>query len=268
MDEEKLNKAIELRKQGMSYTNIAKELKSSKQTISYYLKENGYGPNEKYIRYNQNQPNKKSLNEDYFENIDTERKAYWLGFMLADGCVNNSRDRIELSLKEEDYNHLVKFKNDLNSGHKIGKKIKTINDKTYISYRLGFNSKKMKKDLIKHNCVPNKTKVLTFPEIQEDMIPHLIRGYIDGDGCITHHQTSKMSLEILGTFEFLSFIRNYFNLPSDKYIYDFNHSDIKRFIITGQKAYDILTVLYEDSDIYLDRKYKKYMEFAPLFRNE
>ena len=153
MDEEKLNKAIELRKQGMSYANIAKELKSSKQTISYYLKENGYGPNEKYIRYNQNQPNKKSLNENYFESIDTEHKAYWLGFMLADGCVNKSRDRIELSLKEEDYDHLVKFKNDLNSGHKIGKKIKTINDKVYISYRLGFNSKKMKKDLINYRLI-------------------------------------------------------------------------------------------------------------------
>ena len=58
MDETKLNKAIELRKQGMSYANIAKELKSSKQTISYYLKENGYGPNESYVRHNQNQPNK------------------------------------------------------------------------------------------------------------------------------------------------------------------------------------------------------------------
>ena len=41
-----------------------------------------------------------------------------------------------------------------------------------------------------------------------------------------------------------------------------------QLFIVIQNAYDILTILYEDSDIYLDRKYKKYMEFAPLFRNK
>lgn len=66
------------------------------------MKEKGYGPNLKYVRLNQKQPNKKYVNENIFENIDTEEKAYWLGFMFADGCINRTSDRIELSLKEED----------------------------------------------------------------------------------------------------------------------------------------------------------------------
>lgn len=263
-----LNKAIELRQKGMSYNNIAKELHSSKQTISYYLKENGYGPNEKYIRNKQKQPNKKHLNEDYFENINTEHKAYWLGFMLADGCVNKTCDRIELCLKENDYNHIAKFKEDIESEHEIGQKKKFIDDKVFISYRLAVTSKKMKADLISHNCTPNKTKILTFPDIDEDMIPHLIRGYIDGDGCITSHTTSKISLEILGTYEFLSSIRKFFGLSENKYIYGFNHSDIKRLVITGKKAFEIIDSLYSNSDIYLNRKYDKYKEFAALFSDK
>lgn len=263
-----ISRAIELRKSGLSYAKIAKEIGKSKQTVSYYLKQEGYGPNEKYIRTNQNQPNKKYVDENFFENIDTEEKAYWLGFMYADGCVNTSRESFELSLKEEDYDHIVKFKKSLHSEHNIGKKKKYTKDKCYISYRLCIRNKKMKQDLIKHGCVPKKTKVLTFPELRDDLIIHFIRGYVDGDGCITSHKTSKISLEILGTYEFLSAIRNYFKLDSDKYIYSFSHSDIERLIITGQKAFNIIERMYKDSTISLDRKFNRYKEFATLFRNK
>lgn len=263
-----INQAIKLRKDGLSYAKIAKELGKSKQTVSYYLKEEGYGPNEKYIRTNQKQPNKKYVNENYFETIDTEEKAYWLGFMYADGCVNSSRDSIELSLKEEDYEHIVKFKNALNSEHKIGKKIKCINNKKYISYRLCIKSKKLKNDLIKHGCIPKKTKTLTFPNLRNDLVIHFIRGYVDGDGCITTHKTSKISLEILGIYDFLNGIRNFFNLDNSKYIYGFNHSDIKRLVITGQKAFNIIESMYKNCTISLDRKFNRYKEFAPLFRDE
>lgn len=263
-----IEQAIELRKNGLSYAKIAKELGKSKQTISYYLKENGYGPNEKYIRKNQKQPNKKYVNENFFEVIDTEEKAYWLGFMYADGCVNTSRDSIELSLKEEDFNHIVKFKNALDSEHKIGKKVKRINNKEYVSYRLHIRNKKLKDDLIKHGCIPKKSKVLTFPKLKNDLVIHFIRGYVDGDGCITTHKTSKISLEILGTYEFLNGIRSYFKLSNDKYIYNFNHSDVKRLVITGQKAFNIIESMYKDCTISLDRKFNRYKEFAPLFRDE
>ena len=266
-----INDAIKLRENGLSYAKIAKEVKSSKQTVSYYLKQKGYGPNEKYIRLNQKQPNKKHINENYFEIIDNEHKAYWLGFLYADGCVNETRSRIELSLKEEDYYHLQKFKEDLESEHKIGLKTKTIGDKTYKSYRLSINRKKMKEDLINLGCIPNKTLKLKFPterQVPKHLINHFIRGYIDGDGCITNSTYSIMSLEILGTEEFLNGIRKHFDLPNDKYLYDFNHSQIKRLMLTGKNAYNILNKIYENSDIFLIRKFNKYKEFAPLFSNK
>lgn len=263
-----IDKAIELRKSGLSYAKIAVQVNADRKKVSYYLKEKGYGPNLKYVRHNQKQPNKKHVNENVFEVIDTEEKAYWLGFMFADGCVNRTSDRIELSLKEEDYEHIKHFKSFLESEHTIGKKVKTINDKSYVSYRLGITNKKLKQDLINHGCVPNKTKVLQFPSLDKELIRHFIRGYVDGDGCITSHCTSKISLEILGTKEFLIEILKFYNLPTDKYIYGFKHSDINRLVLTGGKAFNVIEDMYNDSNIHLDRKFNLYNKFAPLFRDE
>lgn len=263
-----IDKAIELRKDGLSYAKIGELLNTDRKKVSYYLKEKGYGPNQKYVRSIQNQPNKKRVNENAFNKIDTEEKAYWLGFMYADGCVNRTTNRIELSLKEEDYEHIVKFKCFLGSEHTIGKKSKTIKDRKYISYRLGITSKKIKEDLIKHGCIPNKTKVLKFPKLNKRLIKHFVRGYLDGDGCITNHSTSKVSLEILGTEDFLRAILNHYNFPRDKYIYSFKHSDIKRIMLSGNNAFKVIDNLYKNSNIYLDRKFNTYNKFATLFRDK
>ena len=45
-----------------------------------------------------------------FDTIDTEEKAYWLGFMYADGYVQNNGNSVELSLKGSDVEHLEKFR--------------------------------------------------------------------------------------------------------------------------------------------------------------
>lgn len=264
-----INKAIELRQNGLSYAKIGELLNTDRKKVSFYLQEKGYGPSKSYRKAKiSNQPNKKHVDENIFKKIDTEEKAYQLGFLYTDGCVNRTSNRIELSLKEEDYEHIVKFKNFLKSEHKIGKKSKTIKDKTYISYRLGITNKNLKNDLIKHGCVPNKTKILQFPKLNKKLVKHFIRGYLDGDGCITHQTTSKMSLEILGTEDFLRAILDYYKFPSEKYIYTFKHSDINRLMLSGKNAFKVIDDLYKDSNIYLDRKFNLYNKFAPLFRDK
>ena len=264
-----LNKAIELRKQGMSYNKIAEFLHKDKRTVSFYLKEAGYGPNKKYQRFNQKQPNKKNVNENYFEIIDTEHKAYWLGFFYADGHVETARHTIELSLKEEDYNHLEKFKNDLESDHIISKRSKVIDDNIYYSYRISISREKLKNDLINKGCVPNKTKILTYPDTNQvpfELQRHFIRGYIDGDGCVSCINNSKIfSVDIVGTIDFLNGINNYFKLAQGENIYDFKHTDIKHFSKAGRFAFDMMTHLYKDATIYLDRKYQRYLAYLPLY---
>ena len=57
-----------------------------------------------------------NYNEKYFEEINTERKAYWLGFLYADGYIEPiyrkekiKAYRIEVGLSIIDKNTLEKF---------------------------------------------------------------------------------------------------------------------------------------------------------------
>lgn len=265
-----LNEAIRLRESGMSYNNIAKQLGKCKKTVSYRLQELGYKPKREYKNSIQNQPNKKYINENYFETIDTEHKAYWLGFMYADGYVGHD-NRVELALKEEDYEHVLKFKNDLESEHKINKKTKKMNGKIFYSYKLSVIRKKLRQDLENKGCIPNKSKILKYPTIEQvplDLQRHFIRGYIDGDGCISDPNNNRFILDIVGTEDFLNGINNYFELEPGQNIYSFKHSDVKHFSKGGKFAYDMMTHLYENATIYLKRKHERYLGFADLFRNE
>ena len=47
-----------------------------------------------------------NCNYDYFKEIDTEDKSYWLGFLYADGSVRKNTNTVELSLKGSDIEHL------------------------------------------------------------------------------------------------------------------------------------------------------------------
>jgi hypothetical protein len=49
-----------------------------------------------------------NFNEDYFESIDTEDKAYFLGFIVADGSVSDDTNTIKIIQKETDI--LYEFK--------------------------------------------------------------------------------------------------------------------------------------------------------------
>jgi len=254
-----IEKAEELYKKKYSFSKIGEELKVNRKLVSYYLQAKGYEPNHKYMSKTKvMQKTQKNINEKIFENIDTEEKAYWLGMLMADGNVDEKRNSIELCLKEEDYEHICKFKDFLGSDHKIGKKTKHDKkyNKDYVSYRLGFRSIKIKQDLMKLGCTPRKSKTLEFPIIPNNLIRHFIRGYFDGDGCVRKGTTTYISLEILGTEQFLREITDYFNI--DEHIHSFKHSDVKRFCIAGNEADKILSHLYKDSTIYLERKYLKY----------
>lgn len=263
-----IEKAEDLYNKNYSFTKIGEILKVNRKLISYYLQLKGYEPNHKYMpKTKVIQKTQKNVNHNIFNNLDSEEKAYWLGMLMADGAIGSSRPTIELCLKEEDYEHIVKFKTFLESEHKIGVKTKYCKktNKVYKSYRLGIRSESIKKDLIKYGCIPNKTKILEFPNIEPTLINHFIRGYLDGDGCIRKGSTSDATIEILGTNSFLEGITKHFEI--DGHIYNFNHSDIKRFVVSGKKAKEILNLLYKDANIYLDRKYKKYLDICRPISN-
>ena len=157
---------------------------------------------------------KYTINENYFEIIDSPNKAYWLGFLYADGCIlvkekNNKKSYVlEVSLSEDDILHLEKFKMSLKSNAPI--KHKVIKNK-YKASRINICNKKICEDLIKLGCVPKKSLILTFPteeQVPKKLIPHFIRGYLDGDGCIFNNGDDNVSISFIGTYDFLNSIEN------------------------------------------------------------
>ena len=98
-------------------------------------------------------------NTKYFEMIDTEEKAYWLGFLYADGslykCKPNEGYRFELSLQTIDLKHIEKFAKAIDCDTKISLKTIKAKNKTYYAYRLCFYCNEFAEILIKQGCTTN-----------------------------------------------------------------------------------------------------------------
>jgi intein-encoded DNA endonuclease-like protein len=206
------------------------------------------------------QKRKPTYNQDFFETIDTEEKAYWLGFIAADGSIsNNKRYRIRLKLSNKDINHLKKFGNSINFENLIRvTKLSKYNTQACI---ISLCSKKMFNDLLDKGIMPRKSLILKPPKnIPRDLLRHWIRGYFDGDGCI-HFQNERLTFNIVGTIEVLKFIL--LNSSLDLKISIAGNS--KAFLLrgSGTKANLFLHYIYDNSLIYMDRKFNLFIQ-GPL----
>lgn len=195
---------------------------------------------------------------DYFENINTRDKAYFLGLLAADGSVvwrkNSNHITLEL-IAEDDYiiKRFVEYaKLDVWSTYD--------NRDESSRYRIDFSSDKMCQDLAKYGIVQKKSHKdsIFIPEIDTRLIPHFIRGYFDGDGIA---KTSGY-LGFCGSKTIIKQIHDYF-----VELYDVSNTKITfnrwngiYYIQWGKKAdtMKIADVLYHDCvDLYLRRKQEK-----------
>jgi transposase len=123
-----------------------------------------------------------------FADVQTEEQAYWLGMLITDGWISKASEKdawqVGLQLKESDLAHIEKFKAFLKSDSKISRVKKIHEGKTYWMYRLMVNSRQMKRDLEKYGVVERKSDKTFLPELRPDLMRHLLRGILDGDGCI------------------------------------------------------------------------------------
>lgn len=215
---------------------------------------------------------KYKLNEHYFDKIDTPTKAYILGFFYADGSINLSKSTIAMSLQEEDGYILDRMRREFNSTKEL--EFLDYSNKhdfgyTYKNqYRLLFFSIYLCKQFEKLGVFQNKSLILEFPDwLNKDLIPHFIRGYYDGDGsvCFGSGRKTNCILTITSTNKFCSKIKEIIEkeLGINTYIADAsNHNEItKVFGISGSlQVKKFLDYIYKDADIYLVRKYLKYVE--------
>lgn len=196
-----------------------------------------------------------------FETIDNEEKAYWLGFLYADGSVGSNESKIELGLAEKDLHQIEKFRDFIGLSNKISYRANTK------SYRFSFRCDNMKQDLINKGCVPNKSLILKFPtykQVPKNLMRHFIRGYFDGDGSL-HYLKGTDNYRIsftCGSAPFLEDIKKEL-LVTNISLGHSSDTNTYQLQINGRKQVErILTYLYNNSTqaTRLDRKYSTYLK--------
>lgn len=207
----------------ISLTKLAKRLKLDRGTITKWVRESGI-----HIRVDGKTP----INTHTFSKIDTEEKAYWLGFLFADGSIYKTT--IELSLGLKDIDHLKKFKEfmkwkgEVKIDNKIGR------------CRMIFRDKITAKDLDALGCTERKSLTLKFPT--EEQVPKefqmaFIRGYFDGDGSINNPITNGLGLCLLGTKHFLTSVLNVFSFDDKVKVKNVKQSqEVFYFQLSGMKG--------------------------------
>jgi hypothetical protein len=208
---------------------------------------------------------KHNCNEDYFEKIDSNEKAYWLGLLFADGYVRKRKQfngkhkqggTVGISLKNGDEYLLEKLIIDLGSTYKLTKQIKD----EFLSYKLEVNSSKMADDLINLGCIPNKSLILMSPNLKDKFIPHFIRGYFDGDGSIGKYG-GRLKFSLLGTNELLVWVLNFFKNKGMKTTPKISKKkNIHSIQVNSKLDIELIeNILYNSSnDYYLKRKKEKF----------
>lgn len=240
---------------------VAEELGVNYKTIYYWLKKfNIQAQDTREVA------RKHFFNEQYFDEIDTEEKAYWLGFIFADGCVykGTTNYRLQINLQYSDMEHLQRFQKAIGSDYKI-RHIRKNNRE--IAAELKVNSTRMGKSLIKLGCVERKTIVCQFPNIPYELKRHFIRGYFDGDGCITESKnTNQWLFEITGGSGVLEPIADFFldhNIRLNFYSYKkFNNGLLRIYAHRRTVDYlkEIYRILYDEASIFLPRKKQKFID--------
>jgi intein-encoded DNA endonuclease-like protein len=254
------------------YLDIVEDYISN--NISMLELENKYGVSDstinRILKYHRVDTNNTSAiyqyRENIFEQIDTEEKAYWLGFLFADGNVKSDTSYIlELTLAEIDEDHLQKFSEFIGTNPApLKKRYVSLGEKTFVSYRLSICNKKIVCDLIKLGCVPNKSLVLKFPKIPEHLRNHFMRGYFDGDGTLHLRKDGQYVFSVIGTIDFLDVyedILHSIGVNKTKYhtqgnAYSARHSG-------NIQVGTIVNYLYKNSTVCLERK-KKLLSNAVL----
>ena len=194
----------------------------------------------------------------FFSTIDNEQKAYWLGFMAADGYI--SRNALVIALAQTDKEHLQRFQEAIHATHPI-------HDYKYPNTsfsRLFIRSSQLVDGLANYGVVPNKTFIFRWPILHKDLQTHFIRGYIDGDGGFyarrTAYPTPAISFEVTGNEPFLlslqAFLMEQCSLRATKLYRRHKDIPIATLRYVGRKQVSrIFALLYRDATIYLPRKH-------------
>lgn len=221
-------------------------------------------------RYNYNHKNYRD--PEYFSSIDTEEKAYILGFIAADGHVSDKEILISLSRKDIDILEKIRDSVGVNKDIKFYTGVSFSQSGKSEFAKFSFGTKEMINSLRDLGFSRHKTLDFRMPKIDKSLIRHFIRGYIDGDGSFGKYLHNdgyyRSTMTICGTKEFLLDLMEIFNsmgfVVFKKLHKRFNTENCcyTMTLCGNSNVLNVLNYLYLDSKIHLDRKYKNFLSIA------
>lgn len=194
-----------------------------------------------------------NYNRNIFNKIDNEEKAYWLGFIVADGYLNINKHMLRIKLGNRDRNHLIKFIKFVGGNEEMLKSeihSETGNENFYVS----LYSKEVMNDLLNLGIEQAKSGKEKVCNIDKKYYRDFIRGLWDGDGFIRENLSG---IGLVGSEEVLAFVQNYFNDSlgvKPLKIYPHCNTFKIEYRSTRKAIPLILNHLYGDKDVALDRK--------------
>jgi len=202
----------------------------------------------------------KHKNHNYFNQIDNESKAYFLGLLFADGYVSRKTNQIQLFLLKEDLEIIKEFKKQIKYSGKI-----TLRKNLY---GISPSSPIIKNDLINLGCVPNKSKIIKFPKLEKNFHIPFIRGYFDGDGTLSLYKNKDLKCNFTcASIEFIEEIKNLllkYNIQSSICSYTTYY---RLFISGNNNSLNFLNLIYNNSNLFLARKKEKYFRCKNIIEN-
>jgi hypothetical protein len=257
------------RQSGQTYTSVAAQTKFSRNQIYTYFKKHHIKAKPPEISNR-----KYSLNDRFFEVIDSHEKAQILGFIAADGCVHkNDRNKIrtkgsclEIEIHNKDRDYLEWIKDCMGYGGPISS--------NEYHCKLSIGSDKLVCDLIKLGITERKSLTLEFPKeefLPKEFIPSFILGYFEGDGSIYHSIRNKhkyTSVSIVGTPNFLEKTKEFLaNSGVACLLHRANKFTLFVVNICSQpEVAEFFRLIYKNSKFKMNRKYIRFIDFFE--RNE
>jgi hypothetical protein len=150
-----------------------------------------------------------NIDLDFFKSIDTKEKAYWLGFIFADGCITLDKrkkdsKRFKLEINKKDEILLDNFASAIG----FNLKYKSYREESN-TVRIRLGNKRFISNLIDNGISFRKSNIIKFPKLDNrKLYLAFLLGYFDGDGT---EGTSKITS---GSKKFLKQIKSHFNIKS------------------------------------------------------
>lgn len=257
-------KMCEMYQRGALLKDIANTFGTTRATVSKLIKKNGV----KIDRFTYH------FNEHYFDQVDSQDKAYILGLLWADGHNRVDKGSVILELQEDDRLLLEKINSATENERPL--RMVALNEKNPSwknQYNLLWQSKHLSNILNKYGMCQRKSLVLEFPIwLDKNLYSHFVRGYVDGDGCVCYMKHNrKIQVSMTGTRMFLEYVQKICeSIGVKSYIsHDKRANEVicQLSIVSNMCSATFLDWMYKDANLKIERKYDKYQQFLQGVNN-